>query len=301
MRAACGSAPRSPDPPHPARARRHYIPNLAKAILQGNARGTDPKINLQGIMVGNPWTDAQADNYGAAFMWWCVAASFRSSLKGRDEGVVSVARAQLIEYVRMQDPRAHLDADFRDAQEDVQHVGAQSRCIHWPANTTTDLHALFLTVSASLFCRASARSAAAPPRRRWTSRTPTPIRRHPPQTPTSAKRRLRARWMKWGTSTFIRFTQTCASRRKAAGSRATSIPPVPSTRHGHVFSCSLRCCQPLEQPPLCPSSHAARLCLQVSTFTARALVKRSGASGLRDAPATSTDDSGFPFEDVRGT
>lgn len=51
----------------------HYVPNLAKAILDGNANANDPQINLQGIMVGNPWTDATIDNLGAAMMWWSHA------------------------------------------------------------------------------------------------------------------------------------------------------------------------------------------------------------------------------------
>jgi hypothetical protein len=48
----------------------HYVPQLAAAILDGNAAaaaaGTSVgALNLQGILVGNAWTDAPTDNYGA--------------------------------------------------------------------------------------------------------------------------------------------------------------------------------------------------------------------------------------------
>ena len=53
----------------------HYIPNLAAAIVAGNAAAsahTPQKgfINLQGIMIGNAWTDATVDNFGAAEHWF---------------------------------------------------------------------------------------------------------------------------------------------------------------------------------------------------------------------------------------
>jgi len=43
----------------------HYMPNLATAIVQGNAAGKNPKINFGGFAVGNPFTDPVSNNYGA--------------------------------------------------------------------------------------------------------------------------------------------------------------------------------------------------------------------------------------------
>ncbi|GIM06742.1 hypothetical protein Vretimale_10995, partial [Volvox reticuliferus] len=54
----------------------HYVPNLALAIVEGNkaAAATDePKINLKGFLVGNPWTDTAIDNMGAIDYWWTHA------------------------------------------------------------------------------------------------------------------------------------------------------------------------------------------------------------------------------------
>ncbi|KAK9808334.1 hypothetical protein WJX73_003210 [Symbiochloris irregularis] len=49
----------------------HYVPNLALEILRGNEEDrSTPPIRLQGVMVGNPWTDPTVDNRGAADMWW---------------------------------------------------------------------------------------------------------------------------------------------------------------------------------------------------------------------------------------
>ena len=53
----------------------HYIPNLAAAIVAGNAAAsahTPEKgfLNLQGILIGNAWTDASIDNFGAAEHWY---------------------------------------------------------------------------------------------------------------------------------------------------------------------------------------------------------------------------------------
>ncbi|GLI60132.1 hypothetical protein VaNZ11_002203 [Volvox africanus] len=54
----------------------HYVPNLALAIVEGNkaaAATEEPKINLKGFLVGNPWTDAAIDNMGAIDYWWTHA------------------------------------------------------------------------------------------------------------------------------------------------------------------------------------------------------------------------------------
>lgn len=71
-----------------------------------------------GIMVGNPWTDAQVDNFGAAFMWWCVRASLDEYLRGSkvehhlsSECVRNQQHAGAHSWsLRMQDARAHFDA-----------------------------------------------------------------------------------------------------------------------------------------------------------------------------------------------
>jgi serine carboxypeptidase-like clade 2 len=59
----------------------HYIPELAKLILDENAAG-NPKINIEGFMAGNPWTYAPIDNYGAAFYWWTHALISDESFYG---------------------------------------------------------------------------------------------------------------------------------------------------------------------------------------------------------------------------
>mmetsp|Transcript_17479 Transcript_17479/g.29987 ORF Transcript_17479/g.29987 Transcript_17479/m.29987 type:complete len:529 (+) Transcript_17479:45-1631(+) len=38
-----------------------YVPNLALAVAEGNEKGSEPHINLQGILVGNGCTDAEVD------------------------------------------------------------------------------------------------------------------------------------------------------------------------------------------------------------------------------------------------
>ena len=65
----------------------HYIPVLSAAILDGNA-GLDPRdagyLNLKGIGIGNPWTDAAMDNMGAVTHWYThyaiSTASYQSIL-----------------------------------------------------------------------------------------------------------------------------------------------------------------------------------------------------------------------------
>lgn len=64
----------------------HYVPNLAAAILAGNAAAsahTPDKgyLNLKGILVGNAWTDAAIDNYGAAEHWFSHYQISRSTFE----------------------------------------------------------------------------------------------------------------------------------------------------------------------------------------------------------------------------
>lgn len=60
----------------------HYVPQLADTILEGNKVGSNKKINLQGMLVGNAWTDANVDNFGAIFFWWTHALVSDSTFKG---------------------------------------------------------------------------------------------------------------------------------------------------------------------------------------------------------------------------
>ena len=47
----------------------HYVPSFAKTIVEGNAAGVHPRINLAGFLVGNAWTVAELDNVGAVDFW----------------------------------------------------------------------------------------------------------------------------------------------------------------------------------------------------------------------------------------
>ncbi|PSC70972.1 serine carboxypeptidase 24-like [Micractinium conductrix] len=49
----------------------HYVPDLADEILRGNKEDANAKrINLQGFLVGNAWSDASIDNQGAVTFWY---------------------------------------------------------------------------------------------------------------------------------------------------------------------------------------------------------------------------------------
>lgn len=47
----------------------HYVPWLANAVVEYNNKSPSQPINIQGFMVGNPWTDPASDNWGAATFW----------------------------------------------------------------------------------------------------------------------------------------------------------------------------------------------------------------------------------------
>ncbi|GAQ88391.1 serine carboxypeptidase [Klebsormidium nitens] len=53
----------------------HYVPQLADTIVRNNREkvADGPIINLKGFLVGNAWTDAGIDNYGALFYDWTHA------------------------------------------------------------------------------------------------------------------------------------------------------------------------------------------------------------------------------------
>eukprot|EP00128_Syssomonas_multiformis_P006054 Colp12_sorted_trinity150504_noHs@6891 len=46
----------------------HYVPNLAKAIIESNEAGLT-SFNFRGFLVGNAWTIPAKDNLGSAQMW----------------------------------------------------------------------------------------------------------------------------------------------------------------------------------------------------------------------------------------
>ena len=46
------------------------MPSFAKAIVDGNAAGGNPQLNIKGFLVGNAWTVANLDNTGAVDYWW---------------------------------------------------------------------------------------------------------------------------------------------------------------------------------------------------------------------------------------
>jgi len=60
----------------------HYVPNLAKAILEANQAGGQPTINLMGFQVGNAWTNAELDNEGAVDMWYTHAIISKATYDG---------------------------------------------------------------------------------------------------------------------------------------------------------------------------------------------------------------------------
>ncbi|KAG6558069.1 hypothetical protein Mapa_000249 [Marchantia paleacea] len=50
----------------------HYVPTLAKEIVHynENKKPSDLHINFKGFAIGNPWTDAYANNLGATEWWY---------------------------------------------------------------------------------------------------------------------------------------------------------------------------------------------------------------------------------------
>jgi serine carboxypeptidase-like clade 2 len=51
----------------------HYVPNFAKYIVDHNSEASVSPVPLKGFLVGNAWTNAAIDNFGAAFDWWTHA------------------------------------------------------------------------------------------------------------------------------------------------------------------------------------------------------------------------------------
>jgi len=48
----------------------HFMPTLAKAIVDGNAAGQNPSINFKGFLVGNPYNDSSSNTSGV-FQTFC--------------------------------------------------------------------------------------------------------------------------------------------------------------------------------------------------------------------------------------
>ena len=49
----------------------HYVPEITAKIFEMNDSGAR-RINIEGFMVGNAWTDPPVDNAGALDTWWLV-------------------------------------------------------------------------------------------------------------------------------------------------------------------------------------------------------------------------------------
>jgi len=48
----------------------HYMPTLAKQIVEGNNQGNTPQINFKGVFVGNPYTDPHENAKGMYDTWY---------------------------------------------------------------------------------------------------------------------------------------------------------------------------------------------------------------------------------------
>jgi carboxypeptidase C (cathepsin A) len=48
----------------------HYLPTLAKQIVDENTAGKNPKINFKGFAVGNPYTDSYSAGPSGVETWW---------------------------------------------------------------------------------------------------------------------------------------------------------------------------------------------------------------------------------------
>ncbi|XP_048536466.1 serine carboxypeptidase 24 [Triticum urartu] len=63
----------------------HYVPQLARKIVEYNKASPNPFINLKGILVGNAVTDNYYDNIGTVTYWWTHAmisdGTYRAILK----------------------------------------------------------------------------------------------------------------------------------------------------------------------------------------------------------------------------
>ncbi|GMH41460.1 hypothetical protein BSKO_09370 [Bryopsis sp. KO-2023] len=70
----------------------HYLPAIAKRIVEANAGNEGPKLNLQGIILGNPWTDPGIQGLSEidfAEMHGLISSQFAASL--RSHGDICIA------------------------------------------------------------------------------------------------------------------------------------------------------------------------------------------------------------------
>jgi serine carboxypeptidase-like clade 2 len=91
----------------------HYVPNLAYAILKSNENSSKPRLNLQGFLVGNPWTDAPIDNAGTVDYWHAHALI-------SDET-----------YAGILDNCDFSDVGPLDHSPSLNHSGKEELCDHW--------------------------------------------------------------------------------------------------------------------------------------------------------------------------
>uniref|UniRef100_A0A0A9HCP7 Carboxypeptidase n=1 Tax=Arundo donax TaxID=35708 RepID=A0A0A9HCP7_ARUDO len=75
----------------------HYVPQLARKIVEYNKASSYPFINLKGILVGNAVTDNYYDNIGTVTYWWTHAMisdhTYKAILKSCNFTSANVSRA----------------------------------------------------------------------------------------------------------------------------------------------------------------------------------------------------------------
>ncbi|XP_072973915.1 serine carboxypeptidase 24-like isoform X1 [Typha angustifolia] len=83
----------------------HYVPQLAKKIVEYNKASSKPFINLKGVLVGNAVTDNYYDNIGTVSYWWTHAMisdrSYRSILASCNFAAAKTSRRcdHAVDYV----------------------------------------------------------------------------------------------------------------------------------------------------------------------------------------------------------
>jgi len=74
----------------------HYVPQLARKIVEYNKASPYPYINLKGILVGNAVTDNYYDNIGTVTYWWTHAMisdrTYKAILKSCNFSSTNISR-----------------------------------------------------------------------------------------------------------------------------------------------------------------------------------------------------------------